>query len=220
MAHDQHRNHAGIVDGGGKNGLVHLQRFPHLHLTSNTPKGRGVVASAPIPAGTVIDVSPVLVLGIVENIEHIEQTQLFNYTYNWPTKNSIGEPRTAQAVVFGLGSMFNHSAEEQNVGWKRDLERRVIVYQALRDIPEGEELFKVKVKALAAICEKQLWLKHFRRATVYSVRWSSPEHLLGIPSSNQALLAPKQNFHDSRKQQSCGGFESHLECQIEAEPSS
>ncbi|PIA93660.1 hypothetical protein CB0940_04934 [Cercospora beticola] len=140
MAHDQQNHHAGIVDGGGKNDYILLQRFPHLHLASNTPKGRGVVAGAPIPSGTVIDVSPVLVLGIVENIEHIEQTQLFNYTYNWPSKNSIGEPRTAQAVVFGLGSMFNHSAEEQNVGWKRDLERRVIVYQALRDIQEGEEL--------------------------------------------------------------------------------
>lgn len=36
--------------------------------------------------------------------------------------------------------MFNHSTENQNVGWKRDLERQVIVYRALRDIAEGEEL--------------------------------------------------------------------------------
>lgn len=36
--------------------------------------------------------------------------------------------------------MFNHSTEHQNVGWKRDLERQVIVYRALRDIAEGEEL--------------------------------------------------------------------------------
>jgi hypothetical protein len=45
-----------------------------------------------------------------------------------------------QAVVFGLGSLFNHSSLAQNVGWKRDLDRQVIVYTALRDIAAGEEL--------------------------------------------------------------------------------
>jgi len=36
--------------------------------------------------------------------------------------------------------MFNHSTQLQNVGWKRDLERQLIVYRALRDIRQGEEL--------------------------------------------------------------------------------
>lgn len=36
--------------------------------------------------------------------------------------------------------MFNHSTQDQNVGWTRDLEREVIVYRALRDVEEGEEL--------------------------------------------------------------------------------
>lgn len=36
--------------------------------------------------------------------------------------------------------MFNHSTLHQNVGWKRDLEAKVIVYRALRDIRQGEEL--------------------------------------------------------------------------------
>jgi SET domain-containing protein len=36
--------------------------------------------------------------------------------------------------------MFNHSARRQNVGWKRNLEAQVVVYTALRDIQEGEEL--------------------------------------------------------------------------------
>lgn len=147
------------------NGASHhlpLQRFPHLHLVSNTPKGvqyqqwsqnllphrttpdnitgRGVFAAAPISAGTVIDTSPVLILGLKENVQHIEHTSLYHYTYNWPTKTTSGEAQMSQAVVFGLGSMFNHSSRDQNVGWKRDLDREVIVYQALRDISEGEEL--------------------------------------------------------------------------------
>ena len=36
--------------------------------------------------------------------------------------------------------MFNHSTHNQNVGWKRDLDDELIIYRALRDIPEGEEL--------------------------------------------------------------------------------
>ena len=36
--------------------------------------------------------------------------------------------------------MFNHSTQDQNVGWTRDLEHQLVVYRALRDIAKGEEL--------------------------------------------------------------------------------
>jgi hypothetical protein len=36
--------------------------------------------------------------------------------------------------------MFNHSRTQQNVGWKRDVDRQLMIYYALRDINEGEEL--------------------------------------------------------------------------------
>lgn len=45
-----------------------------------------------------------------------------------------------QALALGLGSMFNHSTKQQNVGWIRNTETEVIVYTALRDIKAGEEL--------------------------------------------------------------------------------
>lgn len=45
-----------------------------------------------------------------------------------------------QAIALGLGSMFNHSTLQQNVGWKRNTETDVIVYIALRTIKRGEEL--------------------------------------------------------------------------------
>ena len=47
----------------------------------------------------------------------------------------------AQAVIFGLGSMFNH-AMDQNVGWERDTDRLLVTYRSLRDISAGEELCK------------------------------------------------------------------------------
>ncbi|KAK4549613.1 hypothetical protein LTR36_004914 [Oleoguttula mirabilis] len=119
---------------------VALARFPGLHLISNTPKGRGVFAGRDIPSGSVIDVCAVLVLDPVENVKHIENTSLYHYTYNWPTSDADGKPKKTQASIFGLGSMFNHSSEDQNVGWKRDLEHQLVTYSALRDIREGEEL--------------------------------------------------------------------------------
>lgn len=63
---------------------------------------------------------------------------------NWPTKDENGNPKVAQAVIFGLGSMFNHSTQNQNVVWERDVGREMITYRALRDIPAGEELCEWK----------------------------------------------------------------------------
>lgn len=91
-------------------------------------------AGAEIAAGTVLETCPVLILGSDENREHIEKTSLYHYTYNWPSQG-----RSTQAVVFGLGSLFNHS-RVQNVGWIRDVEKEVVVYHTLRDIAKGEEL--------------------------------------------------------------------------------
>jgi uncharacterized protein len=49
-------------------------------------------------------------------------------------------PTTTQAIIFGLGSMFNHSNLHQNVGWERDLKNLLITYTTLREIKAGEEL--------------------------------------------------------------------------------
>ncbi|KAF2035486.1 SET domain-containing protein [Setomelanomma holmii] len=118
---------------------VPLQRCPDLEIRIDTPKGRGVFAAKNIPAKTIIDICPVLLLGMQENIDHIEHTSLFHYTYNWPNLDSKSEKKSAQAVIFGLGSMFNHK-HDQNVVWVRDIDRLIITYRAARDILAGEEL--------------------------------------------------------------------------------
>ena len=69
---------------------------------------------------------------------------LLTSTSNWPVKDEDGNPKVAQAMIFGLGSMFNHSTQNQNVVWLRDVERECVVYRALRDISAGEELCKSK----------------------------------------------------------------------------
>ena len=60
---------------------------------------------------------------------------------NWSFQDSeCGRTVKTQAVVLGLGSMFNHSLHGQNVGWERNLPAQCITYRALRDIRAGEEL--------------------------------------------------------------------------------
>ncbi|KAH8602148.1 hypothetical protein B0O99DRAFT_680292 [Bisporella sp. PMI_857] len=127
---------------------IALRRAEDLVLVMDTPKGRGVFAAKDIPAKTVLEVSPVLVLDPAENAEHICKTDLFNYTYNWPYMptakapegNLKGRVTMTQAIIFGLGSMFNHSGLNQNVVWERDLRNLLITYSTLRDIKAGEEL--------------------------------------------------------------------------------
>jgi len=98
----------------------------------------------------VLEVSPVLILDPAQNEEHVKRTELYNYTYNWPYTPPDNEkaprpqptkaPTTTQAIIFGLGSMLNHSSLHQNVGWERDVENLIVTYTTLRDIKAGEEL--------------------------------------------------------------------------------
>jgi hypothetical protein len=143
--------------------MVRLQQLSTLELVLDTPKGtpaphaqkhrnipliplsgRGIFTTRPIPAGSSIDTAAVIILPEREFTEHYTHTLLLHYSYNWPVPAPPPAPEGStvlrQAVVLGLGSMFNHSARKQNVGWKRNLEAEVVVYTALRDIAEGEEL--------------------------------------------------------------------------------
>ncbi|KAM0689745.1 hypothetical protein Q7P36_010616 [Cladosporium allicinum] len=134
--------------------VIPLQRCPHLYIKYTPEKGRGVFSSLPLPASTILDTSPVLPLSPAENEAHISKTELYHYTYNWPataaaaaesTSNPPSEPSEPlrakpQAIILGLGSMFNHSTLAQNVGWTRDVKRQIIVYRTLRDVEAGEEL--------------------------------------------------------------------------------
>ncbi|CUS14652.1 unnamed protein product [Tuber aestivum] len=120
---------------------VPLQRVGCLELILDTPRGRGVFSTRKIEAGTVVDTAPVIILNKEQFDNYIRHSLLQHYTYNWPMGHGTTRKYTIhQAIALGLGSMFNHSSWRQNVGWKRDLGKEVIVYTALRDIAEGEEL--------------------------------------------------------------------------------
>ena len=63
---------------------------------------------------------------------------------NWPVVRQDGSTVSqTQAVALGLGSLFNHSTLNQNVGWERDVVAQCITYRALRDIRAGDELYVI-----------------------------------------------------------------------------
>jgi len=58
---------------------------------------------------------------------------------NWPytppntteSNDAKAPPIQTQALILGLGSMFNHSSLYQNVGWERDIKNLLITYTTL-----------------------------------------------------------------------------------------
>ena len=114
---------------------------PHLNvhglLVCNTPAaGRGVFASRHIPAGTVIEISPVLLFGPDEYSEHGRHTLLDSYTFVWEKRQS----GSTMALALGLGSLFNHHPSAANVSYELDKKAEAISYRTVRAVSPGEEL--------------------------------------------------------------------------------
>ncbi|MEZ6124707.1 MAG: SET domain-containing protein [Planctomycetaceae bacterium] len=93
-------------------------------------KGRGVFATTFIPAGTIIEKVPMLVMPATETIFEDENNVLQHYVFEWG-KGKIG-------LALGYGSLYNHSFSP-NARYD-DLSRSTKTYTALRDIPAGEEI--------------------------------------------------------------------------------
>ena len=136
---------------------IELPNFK-FYLQNSPGKGRGVFSSEEIPSRTLVHISPVLlfpfenkpeneiILNETENNNNncnnnnnqievrkdvsLEREILNHYTYTWGRD---------QALAIGLGSMFNHS-RQNNVGFIINKEELIISYYTLRDIRKDEEL--------------------------------------------------------------------------------
>ena len=94
-------------------------------------KGLGLFANRAIATGEIIESCPLLPLTPTER-KHSEKTILNHYIYPWRSTRSA-------CVVFGYGSIFNHSYTP-NADWKQDFRSIRMVYKAIRDIKKGEEI--------------------------------------------------------------------------------
>ena len=75
---------------------------PYLFIDTISEKGRGIFTHERIPANTVIEIAPVIVMEISDR-EHLDKTLLHDYIFEW------GEQLDHCCIGLGYVSMYNHS---------------------------------------------------------------------------------------------------------------
>ncbi|WP_341843386.1 SET domain-containing protein [Chitinophaga caseinilytica] len=105
---------------------------PYLYIQKTKEKGRGVFTREAIPAGTTIEVSPVLVLSNSDT-QIADTTKLHNYIFLW------GVRETRSCVALGYCSIYNHSYEP-NCEYEMDFDAETMAIKTRRAIKKGEEL--------------------------------------------------------------------------------
>lgn len=105
---------------------------PYLYIQKTKEKGRGVFTKEAIPAGTTIEVSPVLVLSNSDT-QIADTTKLHNYIFLW------GVRETRSCVALGYCSIYNHSYEP-NCEYEMDFDAETMAIKTRRAIKKGEEL--------------------------------------------------------------------------------
>jgi SET domain-containing protein len=96
-------------------------------------KGRGVFTSKHIKKDELVEVCPILELSFEEH-NLMKGHTLENYPFVWNRK------KKSVAILFGFGSLYNHSEKNSNLEYTKDLKNDVMLFSANRDIKKGEEL--------------------------------------------------------------------------------
>jgi SET domain-containing protein len=96
---------------------------PTLHI-------RGVLASEAIRKGAIVERCPIILFPTSEEA-CLDQTTLGKYYYEWTKDYSC--------IALGLGALYNHS-ETPNMTVHYSYRTKEIIFRAVRDIAEGEEL--------------------------------------------------------------------------------
>ena len=107
--------------------------LPCLTIIDTPNMGRGVFTSEPIPLGTIVEISPVIVMGPEDRIL-LDKTPLHDYIFEW------GEDRKQCCMAMGYVPVYNH-ASPSNCEYEMDYDDDTITVTAVRDIEPGEELF-------------------------------------------------------------------------------
>lgn len=107
--------------------------LPSLSIAESENRGRGVFTSKKIPADTIIEISPLLVLSAKER-KTIEETKLYHYVFEW------GVSKKLAALGLGYISLYNHSYDA-NCEYEMDYETKLMTIRTVRKVAKGEELF-------------------------------------------------------------------------------
>ena len=112
---------------------VHNMILPFLFIGPTKEMGRGVFTSSAIEAGTVVEISPVIVMSAEER-KLLDKTLLHDYIFEW------GGNKKQCCMALGYVSVYNHSYKS-NCEYEMDFEHELISIKAVKFIKAGEELF-------------------------------------------------------------------------------
>jgi len=107
--------------------------FEGLYIEKSNRKGRGVFTKQNIPANTIIEISPVVVMSAEERTL-LDQTLLHDYIFEW------GKDSKQCCMALGYVPVYNHSYGS-NCEYEMDFENEIIKIKTIRAIEAGEELF-------------------------------------------------------------------------------
>lgn len=105
---------------------------PYLHIVKTASMGRGVFTKERIPAGTVVEIAPVIVMSKDERV-YIDKTLLHDYIFEW------GKKKEQCCMALGFIPMYNHSYKS-NCEYFMDFEDETIFVKTVIAIENGEEL--------------------------------------------------------------------------------
>jgi uncharacterized protein len=106
--------------------------LPILYIMETAERGRGVFTTEAIPAGTTIEIAPVIVLSHTDRAI-VDGTLLHDYIFEW------GIDEKEAAVALGYVSIYNHSVDA-NCKYDMDFTHQTIQIQTKLDIAADEEL--------------------------------------------------------------------------------
>lgn len=107
--------------------------IPGIYIQHIESKGNGVFTQNDMPGGTVIEISPVIVMTAADRLL-LDKTLLHDYIFEW---NPDGENMCCMAQ--GYISVYNHS-DHANCEYFMDYDNNTMSVKTMRDIAAGEEL--------------------------------------------------------------------------------
>lgn len=105
---------------------------PYLYLDKTEKAGRGVFTSEAIPANTIIEISPVVVMSKEDRV-HLDKTRLHDYIFEW------GEEKDKCCMALGFIPMYNHNYKS-NCQYFMDFEEEIIFVKTVTDVEADAEL--------------------------------------------------------------------------------
>jgi SET domain-containing protein len=103
-----------------------------LFFAPTVRTGRGVFTNDPIRAGTILEISPVIVMNAGDR-KLLDRTLLHDYIFEW------GQNKNQCCVALGYVSLYNHSYRS-NCEYEMDYAKDIISIKTIRLVKEGEEL--------------------------------------------------------------------------------